>query len=898
MNKKDGLRAKNVGLSLVVVISMLISGIAILAVPVTVAQDTMGGEYGGGFRVALQGQPSTLNPLASQVNEPANHVMDLLYESLGRIDPYTLELVPWMASSWAVDADDNSIVSVVLMDGIMWHDETEVTLEDVEYTFGADGYNLDYISDITIDEDTDTITFDLVEPDARFFSQAMTMKIVPDGFAADDDPMGCGPFMFESTDDDSTVVIAFDDHFIARPFLDTIVFTYYPYMVDVDFSEDYPYADNFVGADPRWAGSYRAAHDIIDEQIDFISWGLSTNETTGLIEVNGNKTTLVLNENISVTGSNGFNTWYLGFNNEPGHILNDVNMRKAITYAINKEALTQYDISGGLKQTESIVSKYNVPWFNSSIVAYDFDMTEAHSILDNAGYLDYDSDGWRDLPDETPFNLTLLGPEQADVTPYTMSTNIITWFEQLGLNVTLVSNTSDVHEISIIADDYDIYLADSKGDIDPQFINDIYHSEATDTNLLNFAGTYTIYNETVLHKLNETIWSTNLNYTNIVDPVSMYHFDSVTENTTLVDNASWEMDYDTGLLTIDDTYVINYENDTINITYQYIPFDYNIELANAQMEPEDRAKYIMDAQYVIADLCPSVPMFTYMVNHAYFTDSYVGWVQTLGGLGNYYTYINLKNQLVGELDISISSFKQSLTQGETTDLFIKVQDKDGANIPGSFLIFDEGVDTDIGTFGLQEYDDEGQQFTVEYTAPETLVSKTITLGVTAYVAGYSSDSAEMDITVHPPVSNFIVEIVRGNTSLDSGIPTSVSVVVTDKATSIAISGATVVLSLSPIGLGGELADLTGTTNNAGEFLTEFSSKNVTVDTTFRITAYVTMDGFVDSEQSTSISVARDPDIEMPGGDKGFLGLPAPSFLVVLVMLATMSMVYAAYRRRE
>jgi len=100
MKQKDGLSTKKVGISLVVVISMLISGIAVLGTPVVIAQETMGGEYGGDLRVALEAEPSSLNPLAASLNEPAEHIMDLLYESLGRIDPYSLELEPWMASGW------------------------------------------------------------------------------------------------------------------------------------------------------------------------------------------------------------------------------------------------------------------------------------------------------------------------------------------------------------------------------------------------------------------------------------------------------------------------------------------------------------------------------------------------------------------------------------------------------------------------------------------------------------------------------------------------------------------------------------------------------------------------------------------------------------------------------
>ena len=344
MKQKDGLRAKKVGISLVVVISMLISGVAILGAPVTIAQETMGGEYGGDLRVALQAEPSSLNPLVTPLNEPAEQIIDLLYESLGRTNPYSLELEPWMASGWEVDAADNSIVRVTLKSGITWHDGTDVTLDDVMYSFGASGYDIAYISSMTADVDNNIVVFNLTQPDARFFAEVMIMKIVPDGFTDASEPMGCGPFSFVSSDADSTELVAYDGHFTARPFMDTISYTYYPYVLGGDFSADYPYSSNFGDIDPRWDGSYRASHDLLTSQIDFIGWSLSTNQTTGMVEVAGNETTLILNANATVQGSNGLNSWYLGFNNAPDHILNDAELRKAITYGINKDGLTVCDI--------------------------------------------------------------------------------------------------------------------------------------------------------------------------------------------------------------------------------------------------------------------------------------------------------------------------------------------------------------------------------------------------------------------------------------------------------------------------------------------------------------------------------------------------------------------------
>jgi len=887
MKQKDGLSAKKIGISLVVVISMLISGIAILAAPVTIAQETMGGEYGGDLSVALQAKPSSLNPLASPLNDPAVKIIDLLYESLGRVDPYSLKMEPWMASDWEVNETDTSQVTVTLRNNIKWHDGTDVTLEDVVYSMET--YNVDYINSMALNQTERSILFNLAQPDSRFFSEAMNLKIVPADFIATDAPMGCGPFMYTSMDDNTTVITAFDSHFMARPYLDSIEYSYYPF-IEGEFSADYPYINEIKGDDPRWDGTYRAAYDLITGDIDFIGWGLSTNQTTLNVEVMGNYTTLILDANTSVQRSNGLNTWYLGFNNNESHILNNVALRKAISSAINKATLTQYDISGGLEQASSVMSKYNVPWYNSSIQPYEFDMGAAQNILDNAGIMNYNGTGYVMMPDGagggTEFSLTLLGPPQEDVTPYTMSTNVVTWFEQLGINVTLESNTTEVHNVGIEQGNYDMFLATQEvTSMDPQFLNDIYHSEST-SNILNFAGQYNVDNESMISKINTEGYDIMLNYTNLVD-VAVYH------NLSLVADTEYNVSLETGAFTwANDTIQLDYANDTLNITYNYRPFDHFIELANGEMDQDERAVHVKDAQAVIADLCPTVPMFSYRVNHAYNATGVSGWVKTLGGIDNYWSYTNVKNELVGELVVTMSSFKNYLTESESMDLVIKVLDLDGAPIDDAQLVL-----TGDGTFTDQVYDADGEQYTVTYTAPASSISQTVNLAVTAYSSGYLSDSYSMDVTVHPAVSSFIVDISRGETSLDSGNITNITVSVMDKDTSEVIEGATVVLDLTPIGLGGQLDSLTGTTDAAGQFTTAFSSNNVTVDTTFRITAYVTMEGYTDADQSTSISVSRDPTIEVSTGN-GFLGLPAPSFLVVLVMLASMSMIYAAYRRKD
>ena len=69
---------------------------------------------------------------------------------------------------------------------------------------------------------------------------------------------------------------------------------------------------------------------------------------------------------------------------------------------------------------------------------------------------------------------------------------------------------------------------------------------------------------------------------------------------------------------------------------------------------------------------------------------------------------------------------------------------------------------------------------------------------------------------------------------------------------------------------------------------------MTVDTTFTITVDASVEGYNDETQSTSISVSKDPDIS--GVDRGLLGLPGPSLIIILMMLAGLSIFYTRRRR--
>jgi len=80
--------------------------------PRAAAQDETGA-LGGDLVVALQ-DFGDVNPTAAA---PADRkVLELIYDSLGRVDPVTLQFVPWAATGWSWDGAKN--ITVTLRDDL------------------------------------------------------------------------------------------------------------------------------------------------------------------------------------------------------------------------------------------------------------------------------------------------------------------------------------------------------------------------------------------------------------------------------------------------------------------------------------------------------------------------------------------------------------------------------------------------------------------------------------------------------------------------------------------------------------------------------------------------------------------------------------------------------------
>ena len=100
---------------------------------------------------------------------------------------------------------------------------------------------------------------------------------------------------------------------------------------------------------------------------------------------------------------------YLGWN-QRGKLFNDKRVRLAMTYALNRQGIID-NVLYGLAAIQTGPYYYKHPAMDPSVKPYPFDLTKAKTLLDEAGWIDTDSDGIRDkivAGEKVDFKFTLV----------------------------------------------------------------------------------------------------------------------------------------------------------------------------------------------------------------------------------------------------------------------------------------------------------------------------------------------------------------------------------------------------------------------------------------------------------------------------------------------------------
>jgi len=306
----------------------------------------------------IESSPTNLDPRVG-LDAQSERIDDLLFDDLLTRDEH-LNVQPGLATSW--DIPDPLTYIFHLRSGVRFHDGRPLTSKDVKWTFDsllegkirstkAAAYRL--VNHIEIPDDY-TVTFHLKEPFSTLLWNLSdgAIGIVPYGSGTEitQQPIGTGPFRFVSAQPDRDVVVERnDDYWGSKPRLKSVRFAVVPDITT------------------RALELRKGSADIAINAL-----------TPDMVQ------TLEDNSQLNVLRAPGTVLSYMAFNlRDP--ILQDVRVRQALAYAIDRHSILEYLMHGYARAADSILPPQS--WaYSADGPRYEHDAGRARQLLDQAGY--------------------------------------------------------------------------------------------------------------------------------------------------------------------------------------------------------------------------------------------------------------------------------------------------------------------------------------------------------------------------------------------------------------------------------------------------------------------------------------------------------------------------------
>ncbi|SKA10305.1 ABC transporter substrate-binding protein [Selenihalanaerobacter shriftii] len=339
-------------------------------------------KFGGVFEGRVASDPPSLDP--AHITDTTSHKVAMnIYDGLVEFDK-DLKVVGAIAKSWDV-SDDGLIWTFKLKKDVKFHNGDLVTAEDFVYSFtrmvnpetkserawlfnnikGVEEFQngkTDRVEGIKATDEY-TLKITLKEPFTPFLSvlampnAAVVSKKAIEKYGVDygNNPVGTGPFKFKEWQHDNKVVLeAHKDYFAGRPYLDKVVYRVIPEaspaFAEYEQGNIYTLVDGDIpmGQMQRVLTSEKFSDELV--KIPFLG------------------------------------TYYFGINTnkEP---FDNLKVRKALNYAVNKKAIAKVLKNGTVKPASGILPP-GMPGYNEDIEGYPYDQEKAKKLLAEAGYPD------------------------------------------------------------------------------------------------------------------------------------------------------------------------------------------------------------------------------------------------------------------------------------------------------------------------------------------------------------------------------------------------------------------------------------------------------------------------------------------------------------------------------
>ncbi len=244
---------------------------------------------------------------------------------------------------------------------------------------------------------------------------------------------------------------------------------------------------------------------LVNDEIDIIGHPVNLSYFDGVIGV----------EDISLESTTA-NSYMAFIFNCAKYPFNITAFRRAFAYALDKEAMAELWISGSrtfARPMDSCIPPQN-PLSAEKDLEFSYtisDMEKANSLLNNAGFMNLDSDEYRKNPDGSNLDISLEYFSNCSAVQYTLAM-AMSIFDDLGINVTCVFNNAgfgwiDSSSGKVVNDNFDIgYTKIDLRNLDAEWLGYEYWSENANKpgyNKAHFQNTtYDSFRDSLLHSIN------------------------------------------------------------------------------------------------------------------------------------------------------------------------------------------------------------------------------------------------------------------------------------------------------------------------------------------------------------------------------------------------------------
>jgi len=365
---------------------------------------------GGTVTIAMWTAPSgTFNPWVAESAYDTDPMENIVIETLLRANDNLLYEYPNLATGYEI-TESGDAITFFLREGVQWHDGEDFTAEDVAYTIefildpnypgayaedfmpivGAEAYQkgeADEVEGIEIVDDH-TITLHLTRVYGPAVATFGGMYVLPKHYMegmsiAEADkaeqtkhPIGTGPYKFVQYVTDQYVELEKNPNWWGDgPYIDTIIWQ----VINQEVA---------TGA-------------FMNGEVDAMGVGASNTDPADLELLEGL-------ENVDVWEQPDLGYQHMFFNlTRP--IFQDVRVRQAFAYGINRQAMVDQILEGcGTVMNGPILP---VSWaYSDAVNPYEYNVDTAKQLLKEAGWEDLDDDGIAENADGEEFTVTLTYP--------------------------------------------------------------------------------------------------------------------------------------------------------------------------------------------------------------------------------------------------------------------------------------------------------------------------------------------------------------------------------------------------------------------------------------------------------------------------------------------------------